>query len=184
MRYTRDEYVEPKLTRPIGYYDSLSRDTPLIKSYATRDSPLRRTTLGSYGADGGASRLGTTSTSVFSRPSMAFSSTYNTSSYSTYKKTVEEEEDQTPPLEEFPYLSEFSKRLSRLKADPLIEEKPYKRESIYRSGAMARKQSSASVWDPVIALFVRMENQYRLKSKIFILAMVLLAIFVLVLFWN
>lgn len=153
-----------------------------------RISPLRRTALpsGSFQYEPLNHREG--SSSSYSRPSLA---TTTTSSYSNrYSGASTQHPDDKNP-DDFPYLREFSKRLSTLKAEPL-----HKRQSALTSSATTRTTTTYSTsarthnyrpvshwYDPITQMLARLDEKYALKGKILILLAILVVIFVVVMFF-
>lgn len=189
-RYTsrRFEVNEPKATK----YSP-------VKPMSIRISPLRRTTTG----DGTFRYEGTSST--YTRPSLAptsYTSSYNANRYGTSSAAATGSGgsgavDGTGDGDEFPYLREFSKRLSTLKAEPLYKRNvPLTTSSTSRTSTTAYSSTSSrssnyrpmlqreSHWYDPLMLFLRnLEDRYALKKKILILLAILVFIFVLVMIW-
>lgn len=160
-----------------------------MKPMSIRISPLRRTTLagGTYRYEPSDS----ISKASYSRPSLA-NTAYNTSSYTSKYATGGSEQGDA---DDFPYLREFSNRLSTLKAEPL-----YKRNVPLSTSSTSRTTTSYSSsrssnyrpviqrethwYDPITRFMAQLEEKYALKKKILILVAILILIFVLVMFWN
>ena len=129
------------------------------------------------------------STSIYSRPSLA--ATSYTSKYATASTTTK-----APvggEVDDFPYLREFSARLSTLKAEPL-----YKRNVPTSSSSLSRSSTAYSSrtsnlrpvirrethwYDPINSFLVRLEEKYALKKKILVLLAILVLIFLVIMFW-
>lgn len=161
-----------------------------------RISPLRNTT-GTYRYESATSNP-TTYSSSYTRPSLA------TTSYTSRYTTGGEgragagggSSNGGEGEEEFPYLREFSKRLSTLKAEPL-----YKRNTAGPLSASSTTRTSTSYstsrssnyrpiiqrethwYDPIVRFLARLEDKYKLKNKILILLALLVVIFLVVMFW-
>lgn len=175
-----------------------------------RISPLRRTTLaGGTGYRYEPSSAEPVSSSSYQRPSLAptsftssYSSKYGTNSSASSSVAGSGRGDVAGTggeEDEFPYLREFSKRLSTLKAEPL-----YKRTNVplttsstsrttttYERSVSGRSSNYRPViqrethwYDPITQFLGRAEEKYALKQKILILLAILIFIFVLVMIWN
>lgn len=170
-----------------------------------RISPLRQTVAsgGSYRYDDRSmSKPEPSLRSSYARAPLASSSTYNssyTSRYTTGSSGVAAGgATGAGDEEEFPYLREFSKRLSTLKAEPLYKRNnaPLSTSSTTRTSTSVYTSSGRSSnyrpiiqrethwYDPIAQFMAGLENKYRLKRKILILLVILIIIFVFVMFWN
>lgn len=171
----RTNYTESKL--PVG----------------PRDSPMRRVTTSlSYGE--GPRLRETIAPTAYSRPATStFASNY-ASSYSAERLAATSiAADPDAGLDRMPYLSDFSKRLARLKAEPLTprSNSAYHRSTLQTTTTTRAAPSSQqyqteqhTFWDTVGTFFVELEQKYGLKRKCLILGILLAIIFIVVLFWN
>lgn len=179
-----------------------------IRISPLRQTTLRRTTYEPTTAAGITSGHESAS-SAYSRPSLATHS-YNSPSYTSTSKygrgstaaaDTASSFSRNGDEDEFPYLREFSKRLSTLKAEPI-----YKRNVPLSTSATSRTTTSSNTaslytsrasysrpimtqreshwYDPVAQFFARMEEKYALKKKILILVVLLMIIFVAVMFYS
>lgn len=171
-----------------------------VKPMSIRISPLRRTTTagGAYRYESGLSKPDSVTSTSYTRPSLAttsYSSSYN-NQYSSGSSAVASGGDGggNGNDEEFPYLREFSKRLSTLKAEPL-----YKRNVPFSTSATSRTTTSYSSsrasnyrpviqrethwYDSVAQFMARLEEKYALKKKILIWLAILMVVFVVVMVW-
>ena len=169
------------------------KSVPSTRPMSVRISPIRNLRYG----PGSTRRSDITSTS-FIRPSAgSFTNKYSIAEARTTSSTADDASTVNP--DDFPYLREFSKRLSTLKAEPLHK----RRSPLHTSGTSSRTYSSSSVstthrasyyrpvprgeqerfYEPVRRFFCQMEEKYALKRKILILLAILVAIFVLVMFF-
>lgn len=175
-----------------GHYEVNAPEISPVKPMSVRISPLRRTALpgGSFRYEPAPLREG--SSSSYTRPSLA--TTTSRTSYSTkYSGATQQHDDNNP--DDFPYLREFSKRLSTLKAEPL-----HKRQSALTNSGTTRTTTTYTTsgrasnyrplshreshwYDPIMEMLVRLEEKYALKRKILILLAILVVIFVVVMFF-